>query len=265
MYLFSKPFLRFQLEGCSLNQYRTQCCSLLIPIGLILSAFSPNVYSVDGSIAQKQQKNALDMIDRVSGSEKGNQLKKDLNKVFDHYDKINEQGKGVIVTSKNSQLKGTGVLEAAGTASVENNSFQPQNLAIQSQTGINFEAESTLGLNRDPFSVPPGLMRQVVSKQSKQSKQGLTASKPLKPQYSFTRLKTGVKVPKLTLKGLILKSEEEKAAVLQVGRFGTYIVREGDTISIPDGPKNNVIKVTKIDRLSLLIEVGKLGEVIIVR
>jgi len=112
---------------------------------------------------------------------------------------------------------------------------------------------------RDPFALTNQLVRQDLKRGEASGNQMSNRN------YNFTRLSSSVEVPKLTLRGLILKSEHEKAAILEVEGLGTYVVREGDTVSIPSGGMNNVIKVTQIDRLSLLIEVGKLGEVIVVR
>jgi len=44
-----------------------------------------------------------------------------------------------------------------------------------------------------------------------------------------------------------------------------FLVREGDTISLQKNGKNNVLKVKKITKLSALVEVGTLGQVIVVR
>lgn len=223
----------------------------LIPVISLLGAVPLNALAETN--LEKVQNQALQALD------KNGQAKEDLQKVFDHYDRIStesavpKQANPVVKNGAKPQ-KNTPInvpKEATRVSSISRPTAVPTRLASL--------PKDAYPEDRDPFALTNRLIRQDTSPKQK------NVNTEQDRAYSFTRLKTGVKVPKLTLRGLILKSKKEKAAVLEVEGMGTYVVREGDTISIPDGGFNNVIKVTQIDRLSLLIEVGKLGEVIIVR
>lgn len=85
------------------------------------------------------------------------------------------------------------------------------------------------------------------------------------PALEFTPVIAEAKIPKLRLKGII-NTKGEKTALLEVAGYDTYVVKENDAIGLPPSKGGtNVIKIKKIDRLSLIVEVGHLGQVIIVR
>jgi hypothetical protein len=71
----------------------------------------------------------------------------------------------------------------------------------------------------------------------------------------------GAKTPAMVLKGLVNK----KLALLEIQGVGIYMVREGDSLSFNNSGENLVIKIDKIDSLSLNVKVGTLQEVIVVR
>jgi hypothetical protein len=71
----------------------------------------------------------------------------------------------------------------------------------------------------------------------------------------------GAKPPAMSLKGLVNKS----LALLEVNGAGVYMVREGDTISLNKTGENIVIRIEKVDSLSLNVKVGTLQEVVVVR
>lgn len=60
-------------------------------------------------------------------------------------------------------------------------------------------------------------------------------------------------------------AEENVAAILEVDGAGVHIVRRGDTVGLHRLGSNAVLKVLRVDRLSLVVEVGSLGQVIVVR
>ncbi|WP_319381311.1 hypothetical protein [Thiomicrorhabdus sp.] len=225
----------------------------LLCLGLVLS-YSLHAYAEPEDINVEQlQKNALQMLKQLPDGVSG-KAHQQVQQLFDYYGNLNE----------NSRLSSETVSERETTGRQQN--LSPQRSGLERE-GLDDADVASSALqdrqwsyspeaSRDPFALTPRLMR---------SKRSAAGRKPAQTEYSFTRLTTDIKLPKLSLRGLIIKSENDKAAVLEVGSLGTYIVREGDTVSIPDGGFNNVIKVTRIDRLSLLIEVGKLGEVIVVR
>jgi hypothetical protein len=199
--------------------------------------------------AQQLQQEALQMLQNLPSGTDKQKATQQLQKLFDYYGNLNQQ-------------QGSPRTEAS-VPKVETrtvNQDYPQdtpelhgNSALQEMDF--FEAE------RDPFALSAVLKRSV----PRNSKGSAGAEQSQSPDYQFQRMNTGIQLPKLVLKALIIKSPQDKAAVLEISGLGSYVVREGDTVSLPQNGFNNVIKVSKIDRLSLLIEVGKLGEVIVVR
>jgi len=72
-------------------------------------------------------------------------------------------------------------------------------------------------------------------------------------------------VPVLRLKAFIEGHEEQPIALLEVQGHGVYLVRSGDVISLQSGGRNTVLKVQEITNLSVLVQIGTLGQVIVVR
>ena len=106
---------------------------------------------------------------------------------------------------------------------------------------------------RDPFSF---------NRNSKMFEDSInTASLPI-----FRPSPIGNIVPQLALKGIIVKDEDSSpVGLLQVGRSDVHMVREGDEIGFKANDPSQVIKIKKISRLSIIVEAGTLGDVIIVR
>jgi hypothetical protein len=67
--------------------------------------------------------------------------------------------------------------------------------------------------------------------------------------------------PDMALKGIV----NGGMALLEVQGSGVFLVRAGDTISLSRQGRNTVMKIEKIDRLSLMVKVGTLEEIIVVR
>jgi hypothetical protein len=75
-----------------------------------------------------------------------------------------------------------------------------------------------------------------------------------------------LKLPQLILRGIILASQaSEPLALLEVAGVGVHMVRIGDEISFNVNDPKQVIKVKAISRLNILVEVGSLGDLVIVR
>lgn len=110
--------------------------------------------------------------------------------------------------------------------------------------------EAGHSLDRDPFAISP-LMDQEAALQGRGMR--------------FTPLAPGGKTPELKLRGIVNGRDGGRVALLDVGGAEVYLVREGDTISLHNAGRNTVIKIKEVSHLSLLAEVGTLGEVIIVR
>ena len=73
------------------------------------------------------------------------------------------------------------------------------------------------------------------------------------------------KLPNLKLRGYIGDKEEDPMALLDVEGKGVFLVRKGDTVGLQMGGRHTVIKVKDITNLSIFVEVGTLGQVVIVR
>lgn len=104
---------------------------------------------------------------------------------------------------------------------------------------------------RDPFSATP-LMQQEAQRQGVGP---VFIPSPGGPQS----------IPNLRLRGYVTGNGNQPVALLEVAGQQVFLVREGDTISLQGGAQNSVLKVKKITKLSALVEVGTLGQVIVVR
>jgi len=68
-------------------------------------------------------------------------------------------------------------------------------------------------------------------------------------------------IPSLFLRGIVSGGW----ALLEIQGSGVFLVREGDTVSLTRQGQNTVMKIEKVDRLSLLVRTGSLQEMIVVR
>lgn len=110
---------------------------------------------------------------------------------------------------------------------------------------------------RDPFAVTQEI---ALLSQANQTTQGAYAD------HSFKSSGLAFTLPKLTMKGVVFKKQEKlPIALLEIGGNGVYMVRVGDEISFNPAMPTQVIKVIKISRLNVVVEVGTLGDLIVVR
>lgn len=73
-------------------------------------------------------------------------------------------------------------------------------------------------------------------------------------------------LPELTLRGIGRTGGENSPTVLlEVEGHGMFVVREGDTISLQALPAENVIRIKEITDISVIVETGSFGELIILR
>lgn len=103
---------------------------------------------------------------------------------------------------------------------------------------------------RDPFTTSEQMFEQAEK----------SRKKPAFVPSQITR-----QVPQLSLKGFIQDGDDVAVALLEVKGSGVFLVRRGDTISIQAGGINTVLKIKEINKLSVMVEVGTLGQVIVVR
>ncbi|OUR72244.1 hypothetical protein A9Q78_07360 [Methylophaga sp. 41_12_T18] len=74
------------------------------------------------------------------------------------------------------------------------------------------------------------------------------------------------KLPKLKLRGIILAAENSSPlALLEIAGSEVHMVRVGDEISFNSSDPNQVLKVKSISRLNIVVEVGSLGDLVMVR
>ncbi|GAB6071118.1 hypothetical protein JCM30760_22150 [Thiomicrorhabdus hydrogeniphila] len=227
----------------------------IILLLLITSAlvYGQEVTESESKIKELQD-NAIDMLNKLPSQSGSQKAKNQVQDLFDYYDNTVSKA---LPGGRNVKTNQTAKKIIDKTDVVEKPKLEAQ-FYETNYAKTSYRKSPSRGY-RDPFALTNQLVRHDLKRGEPSGNQISNRN------YNFTRLSASVEVPKLTLRGLILKSEHEKAAILEVEGLGTYVVREGDTVSIPSGGMNNVIKVTEIGRLSLLIEVGKLGEVIVVR
>lgn len=77
---------------------------------------------------------------------------------------------------------------------------------------------------------------------------------------------SGVRLPALKLRGVITRNQNSvPLALLEIGGREVYMVSEGDEISFDSSAPGQVLKVHNVDRLSVVVEVGTLGDIMVVR
>jgi hypothetical protein len=72
-------------------------------------------------------------------------------------------------------------------------------------------------------------------------------------------------LPGLSLRGYVEDEERKTVALLEVDGKDTYLVRKGDTVSLPRGGQNLVIRIAEVTNLELHVEIGELRRVVVVR
>ncbi|WP_415895686.1 hypothetical protein ACMXYQ_03470 [Neptuniibacter sp. PT34_22] len=71
-------------------------------------------------------------------------------------------------------------------------------------------------------------------------------------------------LPVMQFRGFI-KSDEEKAGLLEIEGQGTFVVHEGDKVGLQQLGGDMVIRVVEINALNLIVEFGSLGEKVVVQ
>lgn len=73
-------------------------------------------------------------------------------------------------------------------------------------------------------------------------------------------------LPKLSLRGIIVQAKDSSPlALLDITGNGVHMVRIGDEISFNAADPKQVLKIQSITRLSVTVEIGTLGDLIVVR
>ncbi len=103
---------------------------------------------------------------------------------------------------------------------------------------------------RNPFELTAPIIERVTDGEAK---------------VGFQPADSAFEVPKMKLRGLVLRRDGGKAALLEVQGVGTHVVREGDTIGLNPAVAQAVIRVKRIDRMQVEVEAGSMRQIIIVR
>jgi len=105
---------------------------------------------------------------------------------------------------------------------------------------------------RDPFTVTPQML----------VKSGQQGGSELRFQASAG----AQRLPMLKLRGIITRTKESMPLVLlEIGGRDVYMVSRGDEISFDPTQPGQVLKVKSIDRHSVVVEVGTVGDIMVVR
>jgi len=110
---------------------------------------------------------------------------------------------------------------------------------------------------RDPFAIPSLLLQTLAIERDNKMQGSMSSSSSVK-----TSLLT---MPEIKLKGVMHQQHNADPLAVILLNNETYMVREGDEIGFNIAEPSQVIKIKRIKRLSLLIEVRTLGQMVIVR
>jgi hypothetical protein len=72
-------------------------------------------------------------------------------------------------------------------------------------------------------------------------------------------------IPELKLKGYIEDRFQSPIALIEIQGYGVFLVREGDAISLQTRSGNALLKVQRVTNISVQVEIGSLGQVMVVR
>lgn len=116
--------------------------------------------------------------------------------------------------------------------------------------------QQAMNIYRDPFRMTGSTERQIDSVMDN-SQKSLT---------QFRLSLRGQTLPRLTLRGVVLNSDlASPLALLEIAGHGVFMVREDDEISYNAASPKDVVKIKRIKRLSVIVEAGTLGDLIVVR
>ncbi len=74
------------------------------------------------------------------------------------------------------------------------------------------------------------------------------------------------RMPQMTLRGIgRMNTDDLPTALLEIEGFGLFIVTENDTISLQGVAGDNVMRIVNINDISVTVEAGSFGELIVVR
>lgn len=138
---------------------------------------------------------------------------------------------------------------------------QPQtpaapNITPQSQQAVAPVNTGYGAFGRDPFAV---------TNQIHQTKNNSANRYNFVPHSQSGAGQSSASIPSMQMKGLVRDANGQIAALLDIAGSGIHIVRPNDTVGLHNLGSNAVLKIRSIDSLSVVVELGSLGQVVIVR
>lgn len=121
---------------------------------------------------------------------------------------------------------------------------------------------------RDPFSPAARvilLAKQVRERERQEEEERRRAEleKQENPQFSAVELRR--RMPKIELRGFLESKGTKPVAIIEITGAGVLLVKEGDQISLQNDDVNTVLQIKELTNLSVHVEIGTLGRVIVVR
>ncbi|MEM8840222.1 MAG: hypothetical protein AAGD47_00450 [Pseudomonadota bacterium] len=116
------------------------------------------------------------------------------------------------------------------------------------------ESDADPAQRRDPFSPEP-IFNQNANDGTRQVR-----------QRQFIPSAVPQRLPEMSLRGIGRSRHAEAPTVLlEIEGHGLYVVTEGDTITLQASRPDSVIRIREISDISVVLEVGSFGEVIVLR
>jgi hypothetical protein len=205
----------------------------------------------DASYAEEQRVKPID-VQRVV--EETN-LQQSVNTITDYYqevDRVMSRNTAPVANQPSASVKKTPPTVAPSTT---NDKRLDQFINSLSESGeVPYNPE---GMSRTRYRDPFALTQRMIDEANLNSGQ--------KPTEFIQQAVTRLNIPDIALKGIVQTKEGTRAAMIGIGPKRTYVVRETDSVSLSEFKQDTVLFIKEINRLSVVIEVGSLGQSIILR
>lgn len=159
-----------------------------------------------------------------------------------------------------------GVLACAGTAAFAQIAVAPAQVDELEAPAIGAPPVIAVPVSVRPVSV----VDEVISRDDPFSLDGLTEVLPkgdaplvmgFRPAATLP-----VKLPSMVLRGIgRMNGDDMPTALLDIKGHGLFIVTENETISLQGISNDNVLRIVEINEISVTVEAGSFGELIVVR
>ncbi|GEM_PF-6731279 len=188
-------------------------------------------------------------VDKILGRA-GTDLQKNLKVLEDYYGKISEKSGGRKADA-DAELEDTvGTLPANSEASRQR---KDQNSYALNST-VNRNRHNQLPrIARDPFAYTD----RIVNSDPAFAVGGVG--------YTSKTLPVQGTLPKMQMRGFLEKGEDDRIALLEIEGTGVHMVREGDIVGLQAIGIDGVVRILELRALSLIVETGLSGRVVVVR